>query len=84
MLDFTVQDLIGTQPDGVPITFDLEIRIHMRIVKGRVPSEVAENIPVTITGHNGVEDGLPVLGSVDVPLTEQASFEIPKLLKQNK
>jgi hypothetical protein len=84
MPDFTVQDLIGTKANGVPITLVLEIRIHMRVAKGRIPSEVAEDIPVTIAGYDRVEDDLPVLGNVHVPFSEQAALEIAEVIEARR
>jgi hypothetical protein len=39
VLDFMLQDLIGTLADGAPLSLIIKIQICMRIAKGRVAAE---------------------------------------------
>ena len=47
----------------------------------KISLEVAEDIPVTKAGHNGVEDGIPVLGAMHIALAEQAALEVAKIVE---
>jgi len=72
MLNSEVQNVVGTQTNSVVVLFSLEIRMHVWIAKDRIPSEEAKDIPVTIALYDGLEDALPILCAMHIPLAEKA------------
>jgi hypothetical protein len=79
MLDFTVQDVVGWQTNGIPDTFRFQEFIDLRVGKGRITSKEARKIPSAVPSYNWFQHRSPVLSTMHIALAEQDELDIAKL-----
>jgi hypothetical protein len=76
VLDLSPEDVIRGQPDGVAVSLCFQILIDPWIGEGRIAPEKVGRVKIPVAGDDGLEQHLPVLRAVDIPLAEHGAFKV--------
>jgi len=74
----------GGKADRVQETLGFQIYVYLRRGEGGVAAEVAPQLPTLVANDNRLQHAFPVIGTLHVAGTQRASFQIAKLVKEEK
>src|SRR5665213_691973 len=84
MSDLVLQYLVGRQADRVFDSLRLKVLVHAWHRKGRVATEANPGSLSLVASDDGLEDRLPVIGTVNVARPKRASFEVAELFEHEE
>lgn len=84
MLDVAVSCWIGFQSDGVEVPLCFEAAIHMGISKTRVSTEEPQDVTASISSNDGLQNALPILGTMDIAIAKEGSLNIAVVIEAEK
>ena len=81
MVNFVVQYLVTFQPYRIEVIFRFKKTINLRICKASIPSEEPRDVRGSVTGDDGFQNVLPVVGTMNVSIAKRSLLHIAKLVE---
>ncbi len=66
MGDALLQDRVGRETDSVEETLSFQKFVDVRRGEGGIPSEVAPQLPIPISGNNRLQHVAPAMGAMHI------------------
>ena len=81
VVDVPVQHVVGGETDGIGIAFVFEERVQTGLGKCRIAAKEPLDILVTVSGDHQLQHRPPLVGTVDVPVTEGGPLNVAELVE---
>ena len=82
MGDTLLENGVRLEADGVEEIFGFQKSVDTRCRKGGIPSEVAVQVPFTVSLNDRYQNIAPTIGAVDIARAQGTPFQIAKLVEQ--
>jgi hypothetical protein len=82
--DITLQHLVRGQPDDVAEALSFEELVDPGQCKRRIAPEVAAQLPIPVSGDNGLQHVAPFMGTVDVAGAQRTTLQVAELVEHEQ
>jgi len=79
MFNMPMEYVIAFQPYRIGVIFRFKKTINLRICKASIPSEEPRDVRGSVTGDDGLQNVLPVVGTMNVSIAKRSLLHITKL-----
>ena len=73
--------VIALQPYHIGVIFRFKKTINLRICKASIATEEPRGVRGSVTGNDGFQDVLPVVGTMNISIAKRSLLHIAKLIE---
>lgn len=84
MRNLTLQNTIGTQPDGIEVALRFQHLVEVRNGKRGVVPEEPHQVTASISRYDRLQNLFPSVGAVHIAGAQSTPFELPKLVEHEQ